>query len=98
MQIMDRYLLRHFLQSFAICFCCFAGLYVVFDAFTNLDSFFRAADKQGRLLEVMASYYGCRMFWVFDRTVGVLALTAAMFTATWIQRHNELTALMAAGI
>jgi lipopolysaccharide export system permease protein len=38
------------------------------------------------------------MFWVFDRTVGVLALTAAMFTAAWIQRHNELTALMAAGI
>ena len=29
---------------------------------------------------------------------GILALVAAMFTVTWIQRHQEMTALMAAGI
>jgi lipopolysaccharide export system permease protein len=34
----------------------------------------------------------------FDRTSGVLTLTAVMFTVTWIQRHQEMTALLAAGI
>ena len=28
----------------------------------------------------------------------MISLIAAMFTVTWIQRHNEMTALMAAGI
>ena len=28
----------------------------------------------------------------------MISLIAAMFTVAWIQRHNELTALMAAGI
>jgi lipopolysaccharide export system permease protein len=36
--------------------------------------------------------------WFFDQTAGLLTLIAAMFTATWIQRHNEMTALMSAGI
>ena len=34
----------------------------------------------------------------FDRTSGILTLISAMFTVTWIQRHNELTALQAAGV
>ena len=34
----------------------------------------------------------------FDRMSGVLTLIAVMFTVTWIQRHQEMTALLAAGI
>ncbi len=98
MKIVDRYVLRQFTQTFLICFVSLTGLYVVFHAFTNLDGFLRYAEKQGSLLEVMGRYYACQSVLFFDRTLGLLTLTSAMFTATWLQRHHELTALMAAGI
>ena len=98
MSIIDRYLLRHFIQSFLICYLSLTGLYVVFDAFTNLEEFLRCADKAGGLLSLMGSHYAYRSILFFDRTSGLLALVAAVFTVAWIQRHNELTALMAAGI
>ena len=98
MRIIDRYLLRQFLQVLAICFCSLTGLYVVFDAFGNLDEFLRYGEKQGGVFALLAEYYAYRSIFFFDRTSGILALVAAMFTVTWIQRHNELTALAAAGL
>jgi len=98
MKIVDRYVLRQFTQTFLICFVSLTGLYVVFHAFTNLDNFLRYAEKQGSLLGVLSQYYACQSVLFFDRTLGLLALTSAMFTVTWLQRHHELTALMAAGI
>jgi lipopolysaccharide export system permease protein len=47
---------------------------------------------------VVVEYYSARLPWFFDRASGLLALLAAMFAVTWLQRTNELTALMAAGI
>ena len=98
MRIIDRYLLRQFVQVFVICLCSVTGLYIVFDAFSNLDEFLRYADKQGSLFEILLAFYAYRSIYFFDRTSAILAMTAAMFTVTWIQRHHELTALMAAGI
>ena len=56
------------------------------------------AGKHGGLLAVMADYYGYRSLSFFDTHGHMLTLIAAMFTVTWIQRHNELTALEAAGM
>ena len=98
MWIIDRYLLRQFLKTFLICYISLTGLYVVIDAFTHLEDFLHAAEKRGPLASVMGWYYAYRALWFFDRTAALLTLISAMFTATWIQRHNELTALMAAGI
>ena len=98
MFIINRYLLRQFLQTFVICFISITGLFIVFDAFTNLESFLRGADKHGGLARLLASHYAFQSLTFFDLAAGYLTLMAAMFTAAWIQRHNELTALMAAGI
>lgn len=98
MRIIDRYLLRQFIQVFLICFMSLTGLYIVFDAFGNLDEFLRFSRSEGNLLGTMGRYYAFRTIFFFDRTSGVLALIAAMFTVTWIQRYNELTALLAAGL
>jgi lipopolysaccharide export system permease protein len=97
MRIIDRYLLRQFVQTFLICYLSLTGVFVIFDAFTNLDAFLRCA-KGIQLLKVMGTFYGYQAIFFFDRTSSLLALMAAMFTVTWIQRHNEMTALMAAGI
>lgn len=98
MWIIDRYLLRQYIKAFLICWISLTGLYVVFDAFTNLDHFLHYAEKRGGLLAAMCNFYSYRTLFFFDRSSAVLSMIAAMFTVTWIQRHNELTALMAAGV
>jgi len=73
------------------------GIFIVFHAFTNLETFFRFA-KGVQLIKLMATFYAFQAIFFFDITYALLALMAAMFTVTWIERHNEMTALMAAGI
>jgi len=98
MLILDRYVLRQFVQTFAICYLSLAGLYIVFDAFTNLEEFIRSAEKHGNLLVLMGSHYAFQSILFFDRAAGLLTLIAAMFTVTSIRRHNEMVALQSAGI
>ncbi len=98
MTVIDRYLLRQFIQTFLICFTSLTGLYIVFDVFTNLDQFVRCGHKAGGVLPFIARYYSHRWILMFDLTSGILAMVSAMFTVAWIQRHNEMTALMAAGV
>jgi lipopolysaccharide export system permease protein len=96
--IIDRYMLRQFVQVLIICLVSLIGLYVVIDAFGHLDRFLDYSEKHGGLLKIMATYYAYRAIWFFNLTSGVLTLVAVMFTVTWIQRHHEMTALLAAGI
>lgn len=98
MKLLDRYLLRQFTQIFAICFLSLMGLYLVIDLFGHLDSFSAAAETEGGLLKVIGTYYGYQSIGFFDRTSGILAMISAMFTVTWLQRHHEMTAMMAAGV
>ncbi len=95
---LDRYLLRQFITVFMICFMSLNGLYIVIDAFGHLDSFVAHASGGGNIFAILGEYYGYRTIAFFDKTSGILGLIAAMFTITWIQRHNEMTALMAAGV
>ncbi|MHC2069701.1 LptF/LptG family permease [Bremerella sp. T1] len=98
MLLIDRYLLFQFLKSFLIFFVSFTGLFIVIDSFNNLDEFLKYGDQTGSTFGVLWDYYSPRVFTFFGMTSGILTLISAMFTVTWIQRHNEMTALMAAGI
>ena len=98
MRLMDRHIAAIFLRTFAICFISFAGLFVVIDAFQNLDSFLEHGRAHGRLLETMGKYYYYRCLMTFEMTAPLLTLVAAMFAVGALQRWNELTALMAAGL
>jgi lipopolysaccharide export system permease protein len=97
-RIIDRYLLFQFVQVLLICVFSLIGLYIVIDVFGHLDHFIDYSRENGNLLGILAQFYAYRSLAFFDRTSGILALIAAMFTVTWIQRHHEMTALMAAGI
>ena len=96
--VIDRYITRAQCTAFVIVFISLAGLYFVFDGFTNMDEFSAHARKAGGLAKVLAAYYGYRMIWFFDATSPVIALASAMFALSWLERHNELTALLAAGV
>jgi len=97
LKIYDRYVLLLFLKVLVICFVSLTGLYIVIDAFGNLDEFISYGEQQG-LLSVLAEYYGARILSFFDRISGLLSLIAVIFVVTWLQRSNELTAIMAGGI
>ena len=97
-RIIDRYVLRQYVQLFLICFLSLAGLYIVIDAFGRLDHFVDHGKESGGVIRAMGEYYAYRSIGFFNRTSAVLALIAAMFTVTWTQRNNEMTALMAAGV
>ena len=97
MTIIDRYLLRQYLQNFVICYTSLTGVYVVFDVFSHLEAFMSLA-KGLALLKIIGAYYGYQSVFFFERISSLLVLMSAMFTMAWIQRHHEMTALMAAGI
>lgn len=96
--LIDRYLFRAQLQAFCIVFLSLAGLTFVIDAFTNLEEFITYGEEAGGLAKVLGQYYGYRLISFFDATSPVIALASGMFALSWLERHNELTALLAAGI
>ena len=48
MFILDRYILQQFFKVLLVGFVAMASLYVIIDAFTNLDEFQIYAERQGR--------------------------------------------------
>lgn len=98
MTIVDRYVLKLYLKVFLVCFVSLTGLYVIIETFNNLEEFMELGKQQGSLFKVLGDYFIARAFSFFDRCSHLLALMAAIFTITWLQRSNELTAIMAAGV
>jgi len=96
--LIDRYLTRAQLHAFVIVFISLAGLTFVIDAFTHIEEFISHAADSGSLAAVLGTYYGFRLISFFDTTSPVISLASAMFALSWLERHNELTALLAAGI
>jgi len=96
--LIDRYITRAQLHAFVIVFISLAGLTFVVDAFTNIEEFIAHGAEAGGLWRVLGKYYGCRLISFFDATSPVIALASAMFALSWLERHNELTALLAAGV
>lgn len=98
MRIVDRYVFFVFFKVLLVCSVCLTGIYVVGDLIENLNEFIDAADEHGGLAQVIVRYYSGRVPWFLDIIGCVAALIAGVFAITWLQRNNEMTALMAAGI
>jgi len=96
--LIDRYIVRAQLHAFLIVFISLAGLTFVVDAFTNLEEFMAHSAEAGGLWRVLGSYYGYRLISFFDATSPIISLASAMFALSWLEKHNELTALLAAGV
>jgi len=98
MRIIDGHILRQYVKVLVICFFSLTGLYIVVDAFGHLDELQMMAEREGNWAALLCEYYGARSLAFFDRTSALMALLAATFAATSMQRSNELASLMAAGI
>lgn len=98
MRILDRQRYWSFVKAYFICYVSLVGLYVVIDAFSNLDEFTKRADGVVEVMQIMARYYTVHQSQFFDQLSGVIGMMAAIFTVTWMQRNNEQLAMLAAGI
>lgn len=99
MSILDRYVLRLFIKVLVTSFVSMSGLIVMVDISSNLGEFISYGNQSmGGVVSVLRDYYAARLLTYFDLLSGLLSLVAAMFAVTWLQRTNELTAIMAAGI
>lgn len=99
MSILDRYVLRLFIKVLVTSFISLSGLIVMVDISGNLGEFISYGNQSlGGVAAVLRDYYAARLLTYFDLLSGLLSLVAAMFAVNWLQRTNELTAIMAAGI
>lgn len=98
MRILDRQRYWAYLKAYLICFTSLVGLNIVIDAFSNFDEFTKRATGATELFPVMGRFYLVHMSEYYDRLCGVIGMMAAIFTVTWMQKDNELLAMLAAGI
>ncbi len=99
MKIIDRYLVLLFAKVLVVCFVSLVGLFIVIDLFANLDELWSyGRRREGGFGMVLAEYYGPRCLQFFDKTAGILAMISVVFVISILQRTNEMTALVAAGI
>jgi lipopolysaccharide export system permease protein len=96
--ILDKRRFWAFLKAYLICYVSLVGLYVVIDAFSNMDEFSKRADTAFELFQIAGRYYLVHQSQFFDQLCGVIGMMAAIFTVTWMQRNNEQLAMLAAGV
>jgi lipopolysaccharide export system permease protein len=94
MRLLDRYLFRELLTPMAYCLGGFLIFWISYDLFTELD---RLQEAKLHFLDVVAySVARTPEFLVTVLPVGLLL--ALLYTLTNHARHNEITAMRAAGI
>jgi lipopolysaccharide export system permease protein len=98
LRILDRQRYWSFFKAYVISFVSLVGLYIVIDAFSNIDEFTKIKTGVGELFRHMGYYYLVRVSYFYDKLCGVITMMAAIFTITWMQKNNELLAMLAAGI
>ena len=95
MRLLDRYLLRELLTPLAYCLCGFLVLYIAFDLIFDIKAF---QDRRLSPVEVAEHYAVTLPDSLVRQIVPVSLLLALLYALTDFSRHNELTAMRAAGV
>jgi len=94
MRLLDRYLLRELLVPLGFCLGGFFIFWVSFDLFSELDDFQEAGVSAANI----ARYYLLQSPSFLRIVLPMGLLLAMLYTLTRHARHNEITAMRAAGI
>lgn len=98
MTTLDRMFFANYARNFAIVLVCLLSLYVVVDLFMNLNDFTKGKEGPLDVLGHVGGYYAAQVAIIFDRLAELITLAAAVFTAAWMQRNNELLPQLSAGV
>lgn len=93
MQILDRYVLRNFLEPFLLCFFGFIAIWLVFDVQDNITEFLSAKAS----LKAVGYYYLSQLPQIILIAVPVALLLALLFALSRMSRFNEIISMLTAG-
>lgn len=94
MKIIDRYLVKQFLQTFLFAILAFTLLFVLIDMMENFDDFI----DQNVPTNIIIQYYLVFVPEMIRLMTPVAVLLASLFTAGKMSNLNEMTAIKASGI
>ena len=94
MRLLDRYLLRELLVPLGYCLCGFLIFWICFDLFGELSDF----QKKRLLVGDIAEYYLVITPEFLVLILPIALLLALLYTLTNLARHQEITAIRAAGV
>lgn len=94
MKILDRYILKNFIQNFFFGLCAFLVIFILVDLFENLDKFF---DKQVPP-DVIVNYYLNFVPEIIKLLIPVATLLASLFTISKFNTYSEFTAMQSGGM
>ena len=94
MRLLDRYLFRELLSPLAYCLSGFLIFWISFDAFKSLQDF---QDDKLRLLDIIQYYFAMTPEFIVT-VLPIALLLALLYALTHHARHNEITAMRAAGV
>src|SRR5688572_4408672 len=94
MRLLDRYLLRELLMPFAYCLGGFLLVWISSDLFDKIGDF-----QEARLTALdIAEYYVVKSPELLAIVLPVALLLGLLYALTQHARHNEITAMRAAGV
>ncbi len=94
MKLLDRYILRNFLQVYFYCIAGFFSIWLIFDISDNISTFL---DEHVPLTRVLY-YYFTQVPQIFVILLPVSLLLALLFCLSRMSRANEIVSMLTAGI
>jgi lipopolysaccharide export system permease protein len=94
MRLLDRYVIRNFLQVYFYCIAGFISIWLIFDISDNISTFID--ERVGLLLAVR--YYATQIPQVFIILLPVSLLLALLFALGRMSRANEIVSMLTAGV
>jgi LPS export ABC transporter permease LptG len=93
-RLLDRYVIRNFLQAYFYCIAGFISIWLIFDISDNISTFID--EHFGILLTVR--YYATQVPQVFIILLPVALLLALLFSLGRMSRANEIVSMLTAGV
>src|SRR5437868_7769977 len=94
MKLLDRYVIRNFLQVYLYCIAGFISIWLIFDISDNISTFI---DERISLL-LAVRYYATQVPQVFIILLPVSLSLALLFTLGRMSRANEVVSMLTAGV
>ena len=94
MRLLDRYVIRNFLQAYIYCIVGFISIWLIFDISDNISTLLD--ERVGLVLAVQ--YYITQVPQVFIILLPVSLLLALLFSLGRMSRANEIVSMLTAGV
>jgi lipopolysaccharide export system permease protein len=93
-KLLDRYVIRNFLQAYIYCIIGFISIWLIFDVSDSISTFLDQHISLGRVLE----YYTTQVPQILVILLPVSLLLALLFVLGRMSRANEIVSMLTAGI